>query len=188
MSANFDKIIEKVNSGKLTRKELENLRKNATNKGGADTVVTACDEMLATLPKPRSGGGARQASAEVAEKRSGYNIMASAYDSNKNLIKPELVEIAELHATNNLVTDISILKTQIKLYYKGRHFTSGSRPTKGVFWISCLDETKITDQTIECWKKLGKIVGGKYFATRYIAVEVDDLYKLHTAFDCVAFT
>ena len=187
MSVSFDKIIEKVNSGKLTRKELENLRKNAINKGGADTVVSACDTMLATLPKQRSSG-TRQTSSEVAEKRSGYNIMASAYDSNKNLLKPELVEIAELHVTNNLVSDISILKTQIKLYYKGRHFTSGSKPTKGVFWISCLDETKLTDQTIECWKKLGTIVGGKYFATRYIAVEVDDLYKLHTAFDCVAFT
>ena len=45
MSSNFDKIIEKVNSGKLTRKELENLRKNAINKGGADDVVTACDSM-----------------------------------------------------------------------------------------------------------------------------------------------
>ena len=188
MSANFDKIIEKVNSGKLSRKELENLRNNAINKGGADAVVAACDTILASLPKARSGGGARQASTEVAEKRAGYNIMASAYDSNKNLLKPQLIEIAELHVTNNLISDISILKTQIKLYYKGRHFTSGSTPTKGVFWISCLDETKLTDKTIECWRKLGNVIGGKYFTTRYIAVEVDELYKLHTAFDCVAFT
>lgn len=187
MSANFEKIIEKVNSGKLTRKELENLRKNAIAKGGAEVVVSACDTMLATLPKPRSGGGSKP-STEVAEKRSGYNIMSSALDSGGNLIKPELIEVAEELATYNLVTDISVLKTQIKLYYKGRHFTSGCKPNKSVFWVSCLDETKITDQSVECWKKLGNIVGGTYFATRYVAVEVNELHKLHAAFECVAFT
>ncbi|WP_156152863.1 hypothetical protein [Aeromonas sp. L_1B5_3] len=186
MNANFDKIIEKINSGKLTRKELENLRKNAIAKGGANVVVSACESMLAILPRPRSGGS--KPSSEVAEKRSGYNIMSSALDSSGNLIKPELIEVAEELATYNLVTDISVLKTQIKLYYKGRHFTAGCKPNKSVFWISCLDETKISDQSIECWKKLGNIVGGTYFATRYVTIEVNELHKLHTAFECVAFT
>jgi hypothetical protein len=143
--------------------------------------------MLSQLPKSRTGGGKR-ASSEVAEKKDGYNIMASAYDTDNSLFSPELIEIAEFHAQNNLVTDISILKTQIKLYFKGRHFTSGARTKKGVFWVSCLDETKITDSTVERWKKLGEIVGGTYFSTRYVAVEVDDINKLNTAFECVDFT
>jgi hypothetical protein len=84
--------------------------------------------------------------------------MASAYDADKNLFSPELIEIAEFHAQSNLIKDISVLKTQIKLYYKGRHFTSGTRAKKGVFWISCLDETKITDLTVENWKNLEKLV------------------------------
>jgi hypothetical protein len=163
------------------------LRKNAITKGGAEVIVSACDSMLATLPKPRSGGG-RKASTEVAEKRGGYNIMSSAFDSSGNLIKPELIEVAEELSTYNLVSDISVLKTQIKLYYKGRHFTSGCKPNKSVFWVSCLDETKITDQSVECWNNLGNVVGGTYFKTRYIAVEVDELHKLDIAFECVTFT
>ena len=110
MSANFDKIIEKVKSGKLTRKELENLRKNAIARGGAEVVVSACDTMLATLPKPRSGGGARKAAEDIAEKRSGYNIMSSAYDAAGRLKKPELIEVAEELASYKLVTDISGLQ------------------------------------------------------------------------------
>ena len=135
MSANIEKLVEKVNSGNLSRKELENLLKNAIAKGGAELVVIACEQMLAKLPKARTGG-AKKASYEIAEKRNGYNIMSSAYDSLGKLIKPELVDVAEELATNNLVTDISILKTQIKLYYKGRHFTSGCKPNKSVFWVS----------------------------------------------------
>ena len=186
MSVDIKKLVEKIHSGKYKRKELENLRKNAISKGSVEDVVIACDKMLASLPKPRSG--ARKASSEVAEKCNGYNIMSTAYDPDGNLLKPGLVKVAEELATNNLVEDISILKTQIKLYYKGRHYTSGCRPNEAIFWVSCLDETKITDQTIECWKKLGTTNKGKYFSTYYVAVSVDELQKLHTVFDCVVFT
>ena len=187
MSSKYAKIISKIESGKLSRKELEILLKNARAKGGGEDVISACELMLSQLPKSRAGGG-RKASAEISEKRDGYNIMAAAIDEKGNLYSPELIEIAEFHSNNNLVTDISVLKTQIKLYYKGHHFTSGGRTKKGVFWISCLDETKITDSTVENWRKLGEIAGGTYFSTRYVAVEVDDLNKLNTAFECVVFT
>lgn len=187
MSVDIKKLVAKVHSGKFSRKELENLRKNAISKGGAEDVVTACDQMLASLPKPR-GGGTRKTSSSIAEKRNGYTIMSTAYDSDGNLLKPGLVKVAEELATNNLVEDISILKTQIKLYYKGRHFTSGCKAHETIFWVSCLDETKITDQTIECWRKLGAIGKGKYFSTYYVAVAVDELHKLHAVFDCVVFT
>ena len=187
MSANYDKIIEKVNSGIYSRKELENLLKNGLSKGGAEDVISACESMLSTLPNSRTGIS-KKASEEIAEKRKGYNIMSAAFDSTGNLIKPDLISVAEELVTNNLITDISILKTQIKLYYKGRHFTSGCKPSKSVFWVSCLDETKISDKTVECWKNIGNIVSGKFFATRYVAVEVQELHLLHTVLECVVFT
>jgi hypothetical protein len=187
MTSKYEKIIEKVESGKLSKKELETLLKNATAKGGADDVIAACESMIASLPKSRVGSSARSSGA-VSEKRDGYNIMASAINAKGDLYLPALIEVAEFHSKNNLITEISVLKTQIKLYYKGRHFTSGVRTKKGVFWVSCLDETKITDSTIENWKALGEIVGGTYFATRYVAVEVDDIDKLNNAFECVVFT
>jgi hypothetical protein len=187
MNSNYEKIIEKVNSGNLSRKELDNLLKNATTKGGAEDVVLACEKMLASLPQKKTTGG-KKASSEIVENRDGYNIMAAAYNPDKSLVTPELVELAEFHTKNNLITDISVLKTQIKLYYKGRHFTSGVRTRKGVFWISCLDETKITDGTVNTWREIGEVVGGKYFSTRYVAVEVNDIEKLNAAFDGVVFT
>ena len=143
--------------------------------------------MLSKLPKPRSGGGKR-VTGEILEKRDGYNIMTSAYDTENNLLRPELIEVAEFYASNNLIKDITVRKTQITLYYKGRHFTSGVNTKKGLFWVSVLDETKITDSTVENWKKIGGVVGGIYFSTRYVTVEVDELNKLNTAFDCVVFT
>ena len=187
MSSKYAKIIEKIESGKLSRKELETLLKNATVKGGAEDVIAACKAMIDRLPKTRSGKSKRS-SGEISEKRNGYNIMASAIDEKGNLYSPELIELAEFHAKNNLVTDISVLKTQIKLYYKGRHFTSGVRVKKGIFWVSCLDETKITDSTVESWRDIGEIGGGTYFSTRYVTIDVDDLNKLNTAFECVVFT
>lgn len=187
MSSKYAKIIEKVESGKLSRKELETLLKNATTKGDGEDVVAACEAMIASLPKARSGTS-KKSSAEISEKRDGYNIMASAFDEKGNLYSPGLIEVAEFHSKNNLVTDISVLKTQIKLYYKGRHFTSGIRAKKGIFWISCLDETKITDSTVESWRAIGKIHDGIYFSTRYVGIEVPDINELNAAFECVVFT
>ncbi len=189
MGVDIPKLIEKINSEKFTRQQLENLRKNVIAKGGtgAKKVVSACESQLAALPKSRKGGGGKSKDT-VAETKNGFVIMQSAFNSTGHLLKPELVEVAKELSSNTLVTDVAILKSQIKLYYKGRHFTSGRRPNKEIYWLSCLDETKITDRSVDCWKQLGNVVRGKYFATHYVAVVVEELDELHTALNCVAFT
>jgi len=94
MSVDIPKLIEKINSGGFSRQQLETLRKNAIAKGGAPEVVSACESMLATLPKPRKGGAGKMKD-EIAETRNGFVVMRSAYGSSGKLIKPELVAVAK---------------------------------------------------------------------------------------------
>jgi hypothetical protein len=122
----------------------------------------------------------------VAEKRCGYNIMSTAFDSDGNLCKPALIEVAEEIASYNLRTDISVLKTEIRLYYEGRHFFCGCKPSQSIYWISCNKKT-ITYQTVDCWKKLGNVKGGHFFETSSVAIEVDELCKLRAVLECITF-
>ena len=186
MAVDIAKLIEKIKNGNYSPQELENLRKNSKSRS-VDEVVSACDEMLSQSRKLSTGGG-RKTQDEMAELRSGFVIMRSAYDADNKLLRPEMIKVAEELSRNQHVNEISILKTQIKLYYKGRHFTSGQRPQKELFWLSCLDETKITDSTVERWKKLGEVYRAKYFSTYYVGVNVEELSELHSVLNCVEFT
>jgi len=152
MDTRIDRALIRVKSGKLTRNELENLRKNALRIGGAEQVVEACDQILSKLPLAKKGG-IRKTSSTIAESKNGYNIMSSAFDTNGKLLKPELLSVADELVTNPFVKDISVLKTQLKLYYKGRHFTAGCISKGPTFWVTILDETKVTDSTIKAWEK-----------------------------------
>lgn len=187
MNEKFLKVIEKINSGRYSRKELETLRKNALEIGNAEIVVSACDEMLATLVKKQSPASTRTPD-NIAEERAGYSIMVSALDAEGQLITPELVGIAEELSTNGLVNNISILKKEIRLYYKGRHLTSRNNGKKPGAWITCLNENKITAQTLARWEQLGTVKVSQYFATRYVEVKVDELEKIHAVLDCIMFS
>jgi len=134
MNDRIKNAIERARSGKLSKKELGNLRNNALRIGDAEELILVCDEMLSKLPTRGKSGG-RKSSVDIAEKKDGYNIVRSAYTDDGILRKPELVGVAEELAKNNLVSDISILKTQIKLYYRGRHFTADCKPDKSLFWV-----------------------------------------------------
>ncbi len=101
--------------------------------------------------------------------------MHSALSEDGSLLKPELLLVADELVTNQLVSNINVLKTQLNLYYKGRHFTAGCKAKSTIFWVGILDETKITDSTVKTWAKLGKLSTGTYFNTKYIAVEVEEL-------------
>jgi hypothetical protein len=46
MPVDIQKLIEKVTSGKCTRKQIENLRENAINKDGADELIEVCEDAL----------------------------------------------------------------------------------------------------------------------------------------------
>ena len=56
MNSRIENALERVKSGKLSRQQLESLRKNALRIGDAEDVVEACDQMLSKLPKPRGRG------------------------------------------------------------------------------------------------------------------------------------
>ncbi|WED22686.1 hypothetical protein L3Q72_04605 [Vibrio sp. JC009] len=187
MAVNIEELIDKIRAGKYSYQQLNNIRKNAESKGFAE-VMSVCDEMLAQSTKAKPTGKRASKKDSVASSRKGFVIMQSAYDDDSNLINPELIKVAEELSTIPNVTDISIRKTQVVLYYKGRHFTSGQRPKKDVFWVSCLDETKITDTTVKGWAQLGEIYRAKYFNTHYVGVNVDELSKLHSVLSCIGFT
>ena len=53
MAVDITKLVEKILDGKFSRKELDNLRKNAESRNVGE-VITACDEMLSSLPKKRT--------------------------------------------------------------------------------------------------------------------------------------
>ena len=186
MAVDLSKIVEKINDGGYSMGELQNLKKNAIDRG-IEKIVIACDAAMLANSKT-TNVRTKKTHEEIAELRCGFNVMASAFGDDNRLLKPELISVAEELSKNANVTEISVLKTQISLYYKGRHFTSGIRTKKSVFWISCLDETKIADKTIEHWMVLGDVVKGKYFSTNYILVEVRELKCLHQVLECVSFT
>jgi hypothetical protein len=189
MNEKFLKIIEKIKSGRYSRKELETLRKNALNIGNAEIVVSACDDMLATLAQKQSPAKTKSKTPDnIAEERTGYSIMVSALDAEGHFITPELVGIAEELATNGLVDNISILKKEIRLYYKGRHLTARNNGKKPGAWLTCLDENKITAQTVARWEQLGTVKASQYFATRYVEVRVEELEKMHAVLDCIVFS
>ncbi|WED24726.1 hypothetical protein L3Q72_17780 [Vibrio sp. JC009] len=187
MAVNIAELIEKIRTGKYSNQQLLNIRKNAESKGFTE-VMSVCDEILAQSAKVQSTGRRGSKNDRVVDSREGFVIMQSAYDDDSNLINPELIKVAQELSTNPNVTDISIRKTQVVLYYKGRHLTSGQRPKKEVFWVSCLDETKITDTTVEGWRQLGEVYRAKYFNTHYVGVNVDELNKLHAVLSYIGFT
>jgi len=61
MDSRIENALGRIKSGKLSRQQLESLRKNALRIGDAEDVVEACDQMLSKLPKPR-GRGVRKTS------------------------------------------------------------------------------------------------------------------------------
>jgi hypothetical protein len=186
MNSKIENALSKVNSGKLNQQQLENMKKNAIRIGGADEVVSACDEMLARLPKSGGGKGGNRGSGPVIGKE-GYSVSAAAYDDNGELKKPELMPIVSELVINQMATDITILKTQIKYYYKGRHMTAGSNTKGRNYYVGILDETKLMDSTIDVWEKLGDIKRGTYFSTKYVVVELVKYDDLHKALACVKF-
>jgi hypothetical protein len=187
LTVNIAKKIEQIRSGNYSRQELETWRENASARG-APEVVSACDEMLAKLPQPRGRRSAADHDHEVVESRVGYTIMRSAFGDDGNMRMPYLVPVAEELAKISNVSDVSILKTEIRLYFKGRHFTAGYRPKKKVYWLGCLNETKITDGTVKCWRSIGNVSRAKYFDTYYVVVELPEITQLHQALQCVGFT
>ncbi len=179
-------LIERIEGGKYDLKQLTNLHKNIIDKGGDEALVEACVNNLAKLKRAKTAS-ARSPSNEIAETRNGFDILKSAFDSGGNILKPELIEIAEELVTYNRVEDVSIKKTQIAFYYKGRHFTSGYERKKCRFYVAHLNDLNIGEKTIEAWEKLGVIDRGTYFKNQYIAVEVDEYQKLGTALESVVF-
>jgi hypothetical protein len=143
------------------------------------------------LSKAKQSGGRRSGTErdnEVAESRPGYNIMRSARGDDGNLRMPYLIPVAEELAKNSHVSEIAILKSEMRFYFKGRHLVAGYRPKKKVCYLSCLNEVKITDGTVECWKGIGNVSRAKYFDTYYVVVELTDITQLHQALQCVDFT
>lgn len=187
MTVDIKRKVEQVRSGTYSRQQLENLRSNA-GRLGVEEVVSACDEMLAKLPKSRGRPAGADIDHEVVERRSGYSIMRSAYDDNSKLLKPHLVPVAEELARDPHVSDVAVLKSEIRLYFKGRHLVAGCRPKKQKYYLSCLNETKITDSTVDCWKSIGDVSRAKYFTGYYVLVEVKEITQLLAALQYIVFT
>ena len=60
--------------------------------------------------------------------------------------------------------------------------------SNGIIWFGLLDETKISDSTIERWSNIGAINKGKYFATNYVNVQFSDIGLINEVMDLVSFT
>ncbi len=183
----MSKILDNVVNGKYNRKELETLIKNATNKGGHEDVIDACQKELSKLRNKSRSGNRGKRSGVVVEEKDGYSIMASAYTESGELRHPELMPLAKIISDHPLAQDVAIMKTQVRLYYRGRHMISGIK-SNGIIWYGVLDETKITDSAIDQWSNIGVIKKGKYFDTNYVNVQFSDIGSIHKAMDLVSFT
>jgi len=182
----MSKIIDNVVNGKYSKKELETLIKNAINKGGHEDIIAVCKQELINVSKKSPSGNKRKRS-DVVEEKDGYSIMRSAYTKEGYLLHPELMQLAKIISDHPFAQDVAIMKTQIRLYYKDRHMISGIK-SNGVFWFGLLDETKITDYTIDQWNHIGTINKGKYFGTNYVNVQFSDIEHLYKVMDLVLFT
>lgn len=184
MNSRIENALNSIKSGKLDQQQLESMRKNAMRIGGAEEVVTACDEMLSQLPK--SSGNKR--GKKILTEKDGYSVDSEAYDENGELRKPELMPVVKELVMNQMVTDITILKTLIKYDYRGRSMTAGSNTKGKNYYVGILDETKLLDSTVDSWSNLGEIKRGQYFSTNYVVVELVDHSDLHKALEYVKFT
>jgi hypothetical protein len=179
-------IVERVTDGELTTEELKTLRLNVISKGGNDNLIAAIDAQLVRLSHSRRG---RKNGADytVAERRGGhYSVMASALDERGQLRDPKLLPVAEAFGGHPSVEDVAILKTQIRFYYKGRHMICGYA-AKGGYWVVVLNDTKVSDSTIEAWSEIGKIIRGKYFSNNSVGVEFADLTDVSRVLSATRF-
>lgn len=170
-------LLEKIQSGKYSKQELENIISNATAKGRIELLDAAKIELSkqdkSTKPK-------------IIKKIDGYFITDVACNSNGDLITPKLIDIARELVGHPSIEDIAILKTEVRFYFKGRHMLSGIE-SSDKFRVGILDETKITDSTITRWGEIGTVVKGQYFDGTYVDVHFYPLTQLTKAIDMVTF-
>lgn len=179
-------VLGRITSGELTDKQLKTLRTNAVAKGGHEDVVQACD---AELTRRSRSGGARQRNSPdhvAAERRNGYSIMVSAMTADGQLRKPELVPLAETICLQALVDDVAILKTQVRFYYRGHHMVSAT-VRKGGFWIGVLNESKLTDPSVEAWEAIGTVDRGQFFSTNYLNLSFQSLDDITRVLEATQF-
>lgn len=177
--------LEEVRSGKLTSQQLERMRVNAGSKGGTEELVTAIDAELVKLAKAGKG---KKGSADhtVAERRGRYVLMASAVDGEGRVLDPMLVPVAEAFSQHTSVQDLAVLKTQIRFYLKGRHMIC-AYAAKGGYWVGVVDETKVTDSTVQAWGQIGKVTRGKYYDNNSVILEFTDLADVPRALEATQF-
>lgn len=186
MEPYVSELIGKVNQGKFDRKQLENLHRNAVNREGAEELALACEETLATMPKTRRGL-TNNAAKKAAELSRGYSIIPHAVDEEGNLYKPELETLAKGLASVESITEITILKTQIKFHFQDEDFSAGAKSKGQIFWISMMDEVKLKPATEKSWSEIGTVKKGSYYSTSLLNIEFTEVEQVQKIMDSVVF-
>ncbi|MEQ3695005.1 MAG: hypothetical protein ABNH16_12530 [Thalassolituus sp.] len=183
----FEDIIGKIESYEYTRDELKRLKNNASRPSKwtelqKQKMLDAIEYALKHMPS----GISRKESREIVEDRGNYKIAREAMEGDR-LLQPKLAVLADSISTLNGISDITVLKTQLRLYLHGKHFFAGVKGSGDVFWISCREDHCVSDDTISSWNVMGQFENSKIFDNPCIGLSASSVLSIKNALAAVRF-
>jgi hypothetical protein len=183
----FEDIIGKIESYEYTRDELKRLKSNASRPSKwtefqKQKMLEAIEYALKHMPSGRS----RKESREIIEDRGDYKIAREAMDGDP-LIQKKLKELAGAISAVGGISEITVLKTQLRLYLHGKHFFAGVKGGGDVFWTSCREDHCVSSETIRSWKVMGLFEHSKIFDNPCIGLSASSLSTIKNALAVVRF-
>ena len=181
----IDDILGKIESYEYTREELLKLKSNASRartwgEEGKNKILVAIEHALEHMPADKN----RKADREIVIDKGEYKISRGGRDGG-NLERLEAIAVALSRVPG--ISDMTILKTQIRIYLYGKHFFAGLKSTPGACWISCREDHGLSEETISAWSEIGVVEKSKNYSNPCIGLRADSPEKLASGFAVVQF-
>ena len=182
----IDDILGKIESYDYTRQELLKFKDNADRsrtwtKEEQQRLLSAIEHALSTMPVENN----RKTAREIVEDKGDYVITREALDGDQ-LTRLEALA-AELASVSG-VSDTTILKTQLRLYFHGKHFFAGVKKSGDVCWLSCREDHGVSQESISIWGEIGTVENSRIFNSPCIGLTANSRQALATALAAVRFS
>ena len=181
----IDDILGKVESYEYTKAELLKFKENADRsrtwtEKEKQRLLSAIEHALSTMPVENN----RKTAREIVEDKGSYKIAREALDGD-HLTKLEA--LAKELASVAGVSDMVVLKTQLRLYLHGKHFFAGLRKSGDLCWLSCREDHGVSQDTISTWEEIGMVENSRIFNSPCIGLTANTRQALAAALAAVRF-
>ncbi|MAX85689.1 MULTISPECIES: hypothetical protein [Thalassolituus] len=181
----IDDILGKIESYEYTREELLKLKLNAIRartwgEEGKNKLLAAIEYALEHMPVDKN----RKTDREVIIDKGDYKISRGGRDGG-NLARLEAIAMSLSKVPG--ISDMTILKTQIRIYLYGKHFFAGLKSTANDCWISCREDHGVSEETISAWGEIGVVEKSKNYDKPCIGLRADSPEKLAAGIAAVQF-